>query len=204
MGNVVPPHVSCHFSRSQNKSGNQKRKGGMTSLTITCNDLLQIIAPILGTHTLLKEGLRPRRFCWIKNGHGYLSLSFAAKKPTQYSKQWPGSSQIKEEIISSPCCSTVRCVWGGNPLRLDLPPEEVVFEESMGVVWFHRMPGGEWQNQQRDWRYHGVPGLWGHSEGFGGEGWGGVLVQNGKEYGDQSWANTDRRMPYLVLQQWLN
>lgn len=68
-------------------------------------------------------------------------------------KQWPESSQIKEEIIRSPSCSTVRWVWGGNHLRLDLPPEEVVFAESMGVVWFHRMPGG---NQQCDWRYHGV------------------------------------------------
>lgn len=32
----------------------------------------------------------------------------------------------------------------------------------------------------------GFPGLWGHRKGFGGDGWGGVLVQNGKEYGNES------------------
>ena len=45
----------------------------------------------------------------------------------------------------------------------------------------------------------GFPGLEEHVEWFGGEDWGGIWVEDEEKYGDESWADDDRRDAVLGL-----
>ena len=105
-------------------------------ITITCNDLLQLLAPVLGTYAhLLKEGTHPRRFHCIESGCQHLSLLFAAKKPDHSSGWWSGETSQEGEHRFS----LVRCSKGGEGRKspsLYWPPEEVVFAGSTGESGF--------------------------------------------------------------------
>ena len=73
----------------------------------------------------------------------------------------------------------------GNVLHVDWPPEEEVFAEPMEAVWFLRRPRLKGKLSDVTEGVTEFPGLQGVRGRLGGEGWGGVLVQNGGQCGDE-------------------